>query len=93
MANIKSAKKRILISAEENKRNNMIRSRVKNAIKKFNKAIEDKDLALAESLLPETVSIIDKCCSAGVMHRNAASRKISHIAKLLSDAKKANADA
>lgn len=91
MANIKSAKKRVLISAEENKRNNMIRSRVKNAIKKYNKAIEDKDIALAESLLPETVSIVDKCCSAGVMHRNTASRKISHLAKALSDAKKASA--
>lgn len=91
MANIKSAKKRVLISAEENKRNNMIRSRVKNAIKKYNKAIEDKDLALAESLLPETISIVDKCCSAGVMHRNTASRKISHLAKALSDAKKVSA--
>ena len=45
MANIKSAKKRILVSAEENKRNTMIRSKVKNAIKKFNKAIEDKKIA------------------------------------------------
>lgn len=87
MPNIKSAKKRVLITAEETKQNNMIKSRVKNAIKKYTKAIEDKDIALAESLLPETIAIIDKCCSEGVIHKNTASRKKSHIAKMLNAAK------
>lgn len=81
MANIKSQKKRILITAEENKRNTAIRSRVKNAVKKFNAAIAEKDLKLAEELLPVTIGIINKAKSDGVYHKNTASRKISTLNK------------
>lgn len=87
MANIKSAKKRVIVSAKENERNTSIKSQLKSAIKKYNKAIEDKDIALAESLLPETIAMIDKCCSAGVIHKNTASRKKSHAMKALNKAK------
>ncbi len=81
VANIKSQKKRVLITAEENKQNNAIRSRVKNAVKKFNAAIAAKDVAAAETLLPETIGIINKAKSDGVYHINTASRKISTITK------------
>ncbi len=87
MPNIKSAKKRVLVTAEETKKNNIIKSKVKNAIKKYTKAIEEKNIELAESLLPETIAIIDKCCTDGVIHKNTASRKKSHIAKMLNAAK------
>ena len=79
MANIKSQKKRILVSAKENSKNTSIRSKVKNAVKKYNAAIESGDLALAEKLYPETVSVINKAKSAGVYHINAASRRIHTI--------------
>ncbi|MBQ7653048.1 MAG: 30S ribosomal protein S20 [Clostridia bacterium] len=79
MANIKSQKKRILVSAKENKKNTSIRTRVKNAIKKFNAAIDAGDLELAEKLYPETVSVINKAKSEGVYHINAASRRIHTI--------------
>ena len=87
MPNIKSAKKRVIVSAKENERNTSIKSQLKSTIKKYNKAIEDKDIALAESLLPETIAMIDKCCTAGVIHKNTASRKKSHVAKALNNAK------
>jgi small subunit ribosomal protein S20 len=88
MANIKSQKKRILISREERARNNSKRTRVKNVIKKFEAAIAQKDVALATTLLPETVSVIDSAKSDGVMKQNNASRKVARLSKMLSDLKK-----
>ena len=49
MPNIKSAKKRVLVSKRRNAENVAKKSRVKNAIKKYNAAIEAKDVALAEA--------------------------------------------
>lgn len=83
MANIKSQKKRIEISRKENMQNTAIRSRVKNVVKKFNAAIAAGDLATAESLYPETVSIIDSAKSAGVLHANTAGRKVASISREL----------
>lgn len=87
VANIKSQKKRVLITAEENKQNSAIRSRVKNAVKKFNAAIVAKDVAAAEALLPVTIGIINKAKSDGVYHINTASRKIATITKSLNSIK------
>jgi small subunit ribosomal protein S20 len=89
MANIKSQKKRIITSAKENKINTSKRSRVKNAIKKFEAAIVASDLKLAEELLPITSGIIDKAKSDGIYHINTASRKKARLAKMLSAAKAA----
>lgn len=88
MPNIKSAKKRVLVSKRRNEENVAKKSRVKNAIKKYNAAIEAKDVALAEQLLPETVSIIDRATSDGVYHKNTASRKKATLCRAL-DALKA----
>ena len=83
MPNIKSAKKRVLVSKRRNEENVAKKSRVKNAIKKYNAAIEAKDVALAEQLLPETVSIIDRAASDGVYHKNTASRKKATLCRAL----------
>lgn len=91
MANIKSQKKRILTSAVENKINTSKRSKVKNAIKKFEAAILAADLKLAEELLPVTSGIIDEAKSDGIYHINTASRKKARLAKMLDNAKKAAA--
>lgn len=88
MPNIKSQIKRVEVTAIENARNNAKRTRVRNAVKKFNAAIEAKDLALAEKLLPETVSIIDAAKSDGVYHKNTAARKVATLNRFL-DALKA----
>ena len=88
MPNIKSQIKRVEVTAIENARNNAKRTRVRNAVKKFNAAIEAKDLALAEKLLPETVSIIDAAKSDGVYHKNPAARKVATLNRSL-DALKA----
>lgn len=87
MPNIKSAKKRVLITKKKNARNRADRSKVNNAIKAFNKAIDTANLEEAERLLPVTMSIIDKGVTAGVLHKNAAANKKSAISKRLSDIK------
>ncbi|MCH5165940.1 MAG: 30S ribosomal protein S20 [Clostridiales bacterium] len=87
MPNIKSAKKRVLITKKKNARNRADRSRVNNAIKAFNKAIDSANIEEAERLLPITMSIIDKGVTAGIMHKNAAANKKSAISKRLSDIK------
>ena len=74
MANIKSAKKRILTSAKKTAANKAVKSSVKTAIKKVNKAVEAGDKAAA------TAATIDKACTKGVLHKNNASRKVSRLA-------------
>ena len=88
MPNIKSQKKRVLITKEEYIRNKAIRSEVKTAVKKFTAAIAAGDLAAAEALLPQTVAVINKAKSDGVYHINTASRKIASLYRALNAAKK-----
>lgn len=81
MANIKSAKKRILVNRTKADRNKAIKSSVKTAVKKVNAAIEAKDKAAASAALLAATSVIDKATSKGVYHKNTASRKVSRLAQ------------
>ena len=79
MANIKSAKKRIIVSKTREERNKAIRSGVKTAVKKVYAAIEENDKEKAKAALLNATSVIDKATSKGVYHKNYASRKISRL--------------
>ena len=79
MANIKSAKKRILVNKTKADRNKAIKSGVKTAIKKVYTAVEANDKA---ALLNAT-SVIDKATTKGVYHKNYASRKVSRLSKIV----------
>ena len=79
MANIKSAKKRILVSRTREERNKAVRSGVKTAVKKVYAAIEAGDKAAAQEALLKATSTIDKATAKGVYHKNYASRKISRL--------------
>ncbi len=81
MANIKSAKKRILVNRTKAERNKAIRSSVKTAVKKVRAAIEANDKPAASAALTAATSIIDKAETKGVYHKNTASRKISRLAQ------------
>ena len=81
MANIKSAKKRILVTKTRNERNKAIKSAVKTAIKKVDAAVAAKDKEAASAALLAATSAIDKAATKGVYHKNTASRKISRLAK------------
>ena len=63
MANIKSAKKRILVNSTKAARNKAIRSAVKTSIKKVETAVENKDKAAAEVALKDAISTISKATS------------------------------
>ena len=79
MANIKSAKKRILVNSKKAARNKSIRSRVKTAIKKVDAAILAHDKEAAKVALLNAISEIDKATAKGVYHKNTASRKVSRL--------------
>lgn len=81
MANIKSAKKRILVTKTRTDRNKAIRSRVRTSIKKVDAAIIAKDKELAQAKLVEAIREINVAKSKGVYHQNTASRKISRMTK------------
>ncbi len=81
LANIKSAKKRILVTQTRTARNKSIRSAVKTAIKKVEAAIAANDKAAAQTALSAAISEISKATSKGVYHQNNAARKISHLTK------------
>lgn len=80
MANIKSAKKRILVNRTKAERNKAIKSGVKTAVKKVNAAIAANDKEAAKSALVAATATIDKAATKGVFHKNTASRKVSRLA-------------
>ena len=81
MANIKSAKKRVLVQAKREARNKACRSNLKSVIKQANAAIaanaENKD-----ALVKAAVKKIDQACAKGIIHKNCAARKKSTLAAL-----------
>ncbi len=81
MANIKSAKKRVLVAQTRAERNKAIRSKVKTYVKKVLAAVESGDKAAAEAALKTAASEIDKAQAKGVYHANTASRKIARLSK------------
>jgi len=83
LANIKSAKKRILVTAKKTLRNKMIKSRTKTAIKGVLSAASANDKAQAQVALVAAVRAIDKAATKGIYHKNTASRKKSRLTKLV----------
>ena len=88
MPNIKSAEKRVSVSATKKLQNQKIRSQMQTAIKKFNAAISEGNVELAKQLLPVTSSKIDNAAVKNVIHKNAANRKKAQIARTLSQLEK-----
>ncbi|MDE7018859.1 MAG: 30S ribosomal protein S20 [Lachnospiraceae bacterium] len=80
MANIKSAKKRILVNRTKAERNKAIKSGVKTSVKKVTAAIAANDKEAAKAALVAATATIDKAASKGVFHKNTASRKVSRLA-------------
>lgn len=81
MANIKSAKKRILVNETKAARNKAIKSKVKTAVKKVDAAIAEKNAEAAKTALKAAIVEITKAGTKGVYHKNTVSRKISRLSK------------
>lgn len=83
MANIKSAKKRILVIEKKTLRNKIQKTKTKNVIKKLLVAIESNDKAAASVALKNAIKQIDMATSKGVYHKNTSSRKKSRLTALV----------
>ncbi|MBQ3888641.1 MAG: 30S ribosomal protein S20 [Clostridia bacterium] len=79
MANIKSAKKRVLVNEKKAAKNKAENSALKTAIKKANAAIEADD-AGKEEAVKTAVKKIDKAAANGLIHKNNAAHKKSELA-------------
>ena len=88
MPNIKSAKKRVSVTATKKLQNQMVRSQMLTAVKKFNAAISENNIELAKELMPLASSKIDAAAKKNVIHKNAANRKKSQSARTLSQLEK-----
>ena len=80
MPNIKSAKKRVLISQAENERNKAAKSALKTVVKKFDAAIAAGDKEQADGAFKAAVKSVDKAVKKGILHKNTAARKKSSMA-------------
>ncbi len=79
MATHASALKAHRQSLKRREHNRELRSRLRSALKKIRTAVDARDQAGAKNQLRDTVSLIDKMASKGVIHRNAASRYKSRL--------------
>ena len=79
MANIKSAKKRILVNQTKALQNQMVKSALKTAIKKFNAAVEAGDKEAASELYRLAVKKVDQAVAHGILHKNNAAHKKSEF--------------
>ncbi len=86
MANTASAMKRNRQAQKQRARNVQVRSGVKSAVKKVREALEKGDAPSARTALHAAERAIGKASSKGVVHRNAASRKIARLAHAVAKA-------
>ena len=83
MANIKSAKKRILVNRTKYERNKAVKSEVKTAIKRVEELVEAKNADEAKVALNDATKLIESASSKGIYHKNNAARKVSRLSKLV----------
>ena len=89
MASHASALKAHRQSLKNNERNRQYRSRLRNALRAIRSAIDGDNLKGAKDALRQTISLVDKMASKGVIHRNAAGRYKSRLATRVAKTKRA----
>jgi len=76
-------------SLKNREHNRQFRSRLRNALRSIRPAIDGNDLAGAKTALKETISLIDRMASKGIIHRNAAGRYKSRLSARMTRRSKA----
>ena len=79
MPNIKSAKKRVKVINTKTMRNKAVKSDLKTALKKA----DAENAENKEEVVRAAIKKVDMACTKGIMHKNAAARKVSQLAKKL----------
>ena len=89
VASHESALKAHRQSIKNRDRNRQFRSRLRGALKSIRAAIDGNDLTAAKSALKQTISLIDRMASKGIIHRNAAGRYKSRLQTRIASRSKA----
>jgi small subunit ribosomal protein S20 len=76
----KSALKANRQNIKRREHNRNMRSRLRSALKAIRAALDAKDLEGAQAALSQTVSVVDKMATKGIIHKNTAGRYKSRIA-------------
>ena len=79
MPNIKSAKKRVLVSQAKAAQNKAAKSAIKTNLKKFEAAVAEGNRSEAEGAYKVAVKAVDQAVGHGLLHRNNAARKKSSM--------------
>jgi len=83
MPNIKQQEKRVRSAARQRLENLRYRSTIKTLTKRLQTTVEDGDADRAATERRELVSLIDRAAARGALHRNAAARKKSQVARIV----------
>ena len=85
MPNIKSAKKRVLVTDTKTLQNKMIKSELRTSVKKFNALAEAGDKEAAKAAYLNAVKKIEKAERKNVIHKNTSNRKKSALTLKLNE--------
>lgn len=89
VARHRSALKRHRQSEKRRQRNKAIKSMTKTLVRRVREALARRDVPAAQDSLKVAARALDRAVSKGVLHRNAASRRISRLAKAIAAAARA----
>jgi len=81
LANTRSAEKRNRQTQKRRTRNVQVRTGLKSTVKKAREALAQVDPTAARAAVATALRTLDKAASKGIIHKNAASRRISRLAR------------
>ena len=83
MPNIKSAKKRVIVTETKTLQNKMFKSAYKTTVKKYQAAVTEGNKEEAIALYKAVVKKVDQAAAKGIIHKNEAARKKSQFTLML----------
>jgi len=81
LPNIKSSERSVITDAQRRAKNFPVKTAVKSASRKLVESVTAGKADEAKTLLTKASSTIDKAAAKGVIHKNAAARKKSRLAR------------
>ena len=82
----KSALKANRQNVKRREHNRALRARLRTGLKSIRKSLDAKDVSAAKEALSQTVSLVDKMATKGIIHRNTAGRYKSRLSARLQKA-------
>ena len=79
----KSALKANRQNVKRREHNRQMRSKLRTSLKAIRASLDDNDLEGAKAALSQTVSMVDKMATKGIIHRNTAGRYKSRLSARL----------